>query len=57
MYAVSVSIFSKFCQFVLLRASLMFDIAVSVKYRFCMLSGFLFVSFFSSPIPKNIGKW
>ena len=35
----------------------MFDIAVSVKYGFCMVSGFLFVSFFSSPIPKNIGKW
>ena len=50
MYAVSVSIFSKFCQFVLLRASLMFDIGVSVKYRFCMVSGFLFVSFFFLPI-------
>ena len=35
----------------------MFDIAVYVKYRFCMVSGFLYVSCFVCPIPNNIGKW
>ena len=35
----------------------MFDIAVSVKYRFCIVRGFLCISLFFSAIPSNIGKW